>query len=117
MDIINANLTRMHYITVLGIPALFTPHKVSRNTVHLGLYCYDLKRNENSSDYPMIIADEVPDAECIGTLITNAPMFMNNIHKLSLMPGDIVYDINPSLYTPVEFERLQKSNIPHLDIT
>ena len=37
MDIINANLTRMPQVEILGIPALLTPHRVSRGTIHLAL--------------------------------------------------------------------------------
>ncbi|MGM9639732.1 MAG: LPD28 domain-containing protein, partial [Faecousia sp.] len=31
----------MEQVFVLGFPALFTPHRVSRATVHLGLCCYE----------------------------------------------------------------------------
>ena len=55
MKKINANLHRLPQVTVLGIPALITPHKVSRDTVHLGLFCYDLKGEESSLAYPLIM--------------------------------------------------------------
>ena len=106
MNRINANLHRMPHVTVLGIPALITPHKVSRDTVHLGIYCYELKSKSGALEYPMIIADEVPDEECIGTLLTLAPMLMERVHQLILLPGDIE-DMEDSMrYTPAEFERM-----------
>ena len=43
MDKINASLSRMEQVFVLGFPALFTPHGVSWATVHLGLCCYELQ--------------------------------------------------------------------------
>lgn len=105
MKKINANLYRLPYVTVLGIPALITPHKVSRDTIHLGLFCYELKGEEQSRTYPMIIADEVSDEECVGSLITIAPMLMERVHQLKLLPGDIMESDDPYLYTPAEFEQ------------
>lgn len=106
MKKINANLHRMAQVTVLGIPALITPYKVSRDTIHLGLFCYELKGEGNALAYPMIIADEVPDEECVGSLITIAPMLMERVHQLKLLPGDILENDGPYLYTPAEFEHL-----------
>ena len=106
MNRINANLHRMPHVTVLGIPALITPHKVSRATVHLGIYCYELKSKSGALEYPMIIVDEVPDEECIGTLLTLAPMLMERVHQLILLPGDIEDVENSQKYTPAEFERM-----------
>ena len=105
MKKINANLHRLPYVTVLGIPALITPHKVSRDTIHLGLFCYELKGEGNALAYPMIIADEVPDDECVGSLITIAPMLMERVYQLKLLPGDILESDDTYLYTPAEFER------------
>ena len=106
MKKINANLYRMTQVTVLGIPALITPHKISRDTIHLGLFCYELKGEGNARAYPMIIADEVPDEECVGSLITVAPMLMERVHQLKLLPGDITESDDTYLYTPAEFERM-----------
>ena len=105
MNRINANLHSFPHVTVLGIPALITPHKVSRDTVHLGIYCYELKSKSGVLEYPMIIAEEVPDEECIGTLLTLAPMLMERVHQLMLLPGDIEDLEDSQKYTPAEFER------------
>lgn len=106
MNRINVNLHRLPHVTVLGIPALITPHKVSRATVHLGIYCYELKSKSGALEYPMIIAEEVPDEECIGTLLTLAPMLMERVHQLILLPGDIEDVEGSQKYTPAEFERM-----------
>ena len=111
MNRINANLHRLPHVTVLGIPALITPHKVSRSTVHLGIYCYELKGKGNALEYPMIVAEEVPDTECVGTLLTIAPLLMKDIYQLVLHPGDIIDDSTHKMYTPAEFEGLYFSNI------
>lgn len=105
MKKINANLHRMPQVTVLGIPALITPHKVSRDTIHLGLFCYELKGDGDALEYPMIVAEEVPDEECVGSLITIAPMLMERVHQLKLLPGDILESDDTYLFTPAEFER------------
>ena len=105
MEKINANLHRMPKVTVLGIPALITPHKISRDTIHLGLFCYELKGNGNALEYPIIVAEEVPDGECAGSLITIAPMLMEQVPQLKLLPGDILGSDDTYLYTPAEFER------------
>ena len=42
MEIINASITRMEEVEIFGIPALYTSYRVSRQTVHLGLYRYEL---------------------------------------------------------------------------
>ena len=43
MTKINANTVRMKEVEIFGIPALYTPCQVSRQTVHLGMYCYELQ--------------------------------------------------------------------------
>ncbi len=43
MSIVNANMTPMRVCWIFGVPALFTPYRVSRQTVHFGLYQYDMQ--------------------------------------------------------------------------
>ena len=89
----------------LPIPALITPHKISRDTIHLGLFCYELKGDGNALEYPIVVAEEVPDGECVGSLITIAPMLMEHVPQLKLLPVDILGSDDTYLYTPTEFER------------
>lgn len=106
MKRINPNLHRLPHVTVLGIPALITPYKVSRDTVHLGLYCYELKGKDTAGKYPVIIAEEVDDEDCLGTILTLAPMLMERVHQLILLPGDVEEMEDSIQYTPAEFERM-----------
>lgn len=103
MNIINANLTRMPQVEVLGIPALLTPHKVSRATVHLGLYCYELQGSLENPRQPIFLMEQAEDNFC-GTLLTAAPMLMQGIQRLELAPGDISWDAGTDYVTPAEFE-------------
>ena len=89
MKRINPNLHPLPHVMVLGIPALITPYKVSRDTVHLGLYCYELKSRDTAGKYPVIIAEEVDDGDCLGTILTLAPMLMEQVHQLILLPGEL----------------------------
>ena len=43
MKTINAAITPMQEVRLFGEPALFTPERVSRDTVHLGLFPYELE--------------------------------------------------------------------------
>lgn len=103
MDIINANLTRMPQVEILGIPALLTPHKVSRGTVHLGLYCYELQGSMENPKQPISLMEQVEDNFC-GTLLTAAPMLLQGVSQLLLMPGDIAARSEAAYLTPAEFE-------------
>lgn len=61
MNVINANLTKMPQVTILGIPALLTQEKVSRTTVHLGLYCYELQGDLKNPKQPIALLDQVEE--------------------------------------------------------
>lgn len=58
MSIINASTTKMEEIEIVGIPALYTPYKVSRQTVHLGMYCYELQAGPEDWGQPRRLMDE-----------------------------------------------------------
>ena len=51
MDIINANLTRMPLVSIIGFPALLTRNRVCNQTVHMNLYTYELQGED-----PMIVS-------------------------------------------------------------
>lgn len=106
MNTINCNLHPMTPVTVLGIPALLTHHRVSRNTVHLGFFCYELRSETGTLEYPIILAQTVPEEKCAGTLLTLAPMLMERVHQLMLLPGDITETEGLGKMTPAEFERM-----------
>lgn len=102
MDIINANMTRMPLVSIIGFPALLTKNKVSKQTVHMNLFVYELQGNFES-DEPIIVSEQVQDNFC-ATVITPVPLLMDGVSQLLLSPGDIAEDTNSRHYTPAEFE-------------
>ncbi len=103
MKVINANLTKMPQVTILGMPALMTQDKVSRATVHLGLYCYELQGDLRNPKQLIALMDQVEEGFC-GTLLTPTPMLPQGIPVLLLLPGDITVDENAQYFTPAQFE-------------
>ncbi len=103
MNIINANLHRMPEVSVIGFPALFTPDRVSRITVHLGLYQYEVQGDLRDNTQPIVITKEAGDNFC-GTLLTTSPLLMLGVPQLILDPGDMVIPQYTDHYTPAEFE-------------
>ena len=59
MNIINASITKMEEIEIFGIPALYTPYKVSRQTVHLGMNCYELQAGPEDWSQPRRLMGEL----------------------------------------------------------
>lgn len=102
MDIINANLTRMPLVSIIGFPALLTKNKVSKQTVHMNLFVYELQ-GDFESDEPIIVSKQAQDNFC-ATVITPVPLLMDDVSQLILSPGDIAEDAESRYYTPAEFE-------------
>ena len=61
MNTINASITPMRVCRIFGIPALFTPYRVSSATVHWGLYQYDLQALLNNPSEVFVLADHAED--------------------------------------------------------
>lgn len=72
----------MTQVAALGIPALITPLKVSRDTIRLGLFCYDLNREGNV--FATFVANEVPDDECVGSLVLIVSVVMERLYWLRM---------------------------------
>lgn len=102
MDIINANMTRMPLVSIIGFPALLTKNKVSKQTVHMNLFVYELQ-GDFESDEPIIVSEQAQDSFC-ATVITPVPLLMDGVSQLLLSPGDIAGDTDSRHYTPAEFE-------------
>lgn len=100
---INASRTRMEEVEVFGIPALFTPHRVSRATVHLELFCYEIQAGSTSTGTPFRLMEEVPDS-FYGTVITPVPVELPKGGVRTIEPGDYASGLNVGSYTPAEFE-------------
>lgn len=103
MEIINASITPMEKVEILGISALFTPNRVSRSTVHLGLFRYELQERPSGSESALVICREAK-TEFYGTILTPAPMLMEGMEQLEIEAGDIIP--SEQTYTPAQFEAL-----------
>ena len=103
MTVINAAITPMPEIEIFGFPALFTPHRVSRQTVHLGVYCYEIKAKLNEPDKPFSLMEQA-DGELFGTVLTSIPIDLPADGQREIKPGDFRPGEPAALYTPAEFE-------------
>lgn len=104
MSEINANLTRMPEVSVLGFPALFSPYKINQSTVHLGLYQYELQGDFSKPKKPIIVTKDAKEEFC-GTLLSFAPLLLQGAERLILDVGDIVVPEKHRYYAPAEFEQ------------
>ncbi len=104
MKTINANLSRLPQVYVLGFPALYTPHKVSRRTVHFGLYQYEMQGNLDDPERPIIITDVVNEDFC-GTLLSISPLLLQGVERLIIDRDDIIILEDADQFTPAEFDQ------------
>ena len=112
MEIINANITRMEEVEIFGIPALFTSCKVSRQTVHLGLYCYELW-TDPADGRPSRLMDKAEAGFC-GTVLTPVPVEGTGGQGRAIGPEDFQTGLREGHYTPAEFE--EKYLSPDVDL-
>lgn len=103
MSIINASITKMEEIEIFGIPALYTPYKVSRQTVHLGMNCYELQAEPEDWSQPRRLLDEA-DEGFFGTVLTPVPVEGVEDGGLAIGPEDFKGELDIGYYTPAEFE-------------
>ena len=103
MSIINASTTKMEEIEIVGIPALYTPYKVSRQTVHLGMYCYELQAGPEDWGQPRRLMDEAGEG-FFGTVLTPVPVEGADGEGLAIGPEDFKAELGIGYYTPAEFE-------------
>ena len=112
MTKINASTVRMEEVEIFGIPALYTPYKVSRQTIHLGLYCYELQAGPEDWSQPHRLMNEA-DEGFFGTILTPVPVEGTEGNGKPVEPGDFADDLQEGYYTPAEFE--DKYLSPHYD--
>lgn len=93
MKTINAAITPMQEVRLFGEPALFTPERVSQDTVHLGLFPYELEME------PFSLKEKAQDAHFFGTVLTLFPL-----EEQPLTPGDFQADLALGRYRPAAFE-------------
>lgn len=99
---INASITPMREIALFQRPALFTPYRVDRTTVHLELYCYEIQARRGHPDAPFVLAAQV-ETDFFGTVLTAEPVADVGAQRI-LKPGDLLLDAKEPFYTPAEFE-------------
>ena len=99
MDMINAATTPMLEVEIFGCPALFTPHRVSRDTVHM-LFCYELCAQPGQ---PFTLTEHAQDREFCGTILTLLPMELPEGRK-PLGPGNYAEPAEAAHYNPAAFE-------------
>ena len=93
MKIINAAITPMQEIRLFGEPALFTPERVSQDTVHLGLFSYELETE------PFSLKERAKDSGFFGTVLVLSP-----VGEQLLSPGDFEANLQLGRYRSAEFE-------------
>ena len=103
MTKINASTVRMEEVEIFGIPALYTPYKVSRQTIHLGLYCYELQAGPEDWSQPHRLMDEA-DEGFFGTILAPVPVEGTEGNGKPIGPENFVDDLKEGYYTPAEFE-------------
>lgn len=99
---INASRTRMEEVEIFGIPALFTPHRVSRTTVHLGIFCYEMQVSTAPGEH-FRLTDDAGEA-FYATILTPFPVELPEDGGRVMEDGDFYSGIGAGFYTPAEFE-------------
>ena len=105
MDKINANLTRMPQVQLIGIPVLMTSERIDRSTIHWNLYCYELERTTDIPEYPLRLVKEAGD-NFSGSIISAMPLLLQGVPTLPIQFSDIQTEPNGRLWTPAEYEDL-----------
>lgn len=108
MDKINASRTQMQQCFLFRHPALFTPHKVSRRTVHLGFFCYEIQARQGHPGTPFCLTSDTED-DLYGTILTLYPVELPPSDYLVLERGDFYLDQTTARYTPALYEHLYQT--------
>ena len=102
MTMINAAMTPMLEVEIFGCPALFTPHRVSRDTVHM-LFCYEIAAPMDQPGQPFTLTEHAQDREFCGTVLTLLPMELSEGRR-SLGSGNYAEPEEAARYNPAAFE-------------
>lgn len=112
MEIMNANLLRMQRCTLLGLPALFTPHKIDSRTVHLGFNCYEVQVVRGQKPAVFFLTDDAGE-DLYGTVLCLAQIRMELGDKRVLQDGDLELSWISRQFTPAVFEDLYQRGQLH----
>lgn len=94
----NTPSERMREIEVFGVPALFTEERIAHDAVYPGMFCYELRSDDEILDSPRYLADKAT-VGFLGTVLTPVPIPMSNGQR-GIEPGDLFLDIEKGYYTP-----------------
>ena len=108
MDKINASRTKMQECFLFGRPVLFTPHKVSRTTVHLGFHYYEIQARQGQPDTPFCLTSDT-EQDLYGTILTLYPVVLPPCDYIVLERGDFYLNPDAAQYTPALYEHLYQS--------
>ena len=97
MTMINAAMTPMREIEIFDCPALFTPNRVSRDTVHM-LFCYEMQ--VAAKGRPFALVERAEEENFFGTVLTLMPM-----EPKPIGPEDFKADPLAVCCTPAIFEQ------------
>lgn len=100
---INASRTRMEEVEIFGIPALFTPHRVSRATIHLGIFCYEMQVASIPGKGLFRLTEDAGEA-FYATILTPVPVELPEQGWRSIDAGDFITGLGAAFLTPAEFE-------------
>ena len=102
MTMINAALTPMQEIEIFGCPALFTPHRVSRDTIHM-LFAYEMCAPMDGPGQSFYVAAQSPEQGFYGTVLTLLPLDLPEGFR-PVHAGDYAKPDDESWYNPAAFE-------------
>lgn len=112
MEMMNANLLRMQRCTLLGLPALFTPHRIDSRTVHLGFHCYEVQAMRGQNPAIFCLTDDAGE-DLYGTVLCLAQIRMGPGDKRVLRDGDLELSWINRQFTPAAFEDLYQRGQLH----
>ncbi|MDD3230996.1 MAG: hypothetical protein PHE09_17545 [Oscillospiraceae bacterium] len=99
----NASNLRMEEIEIFGIPALFTPHRLSRATIHLEIFCYEIQIGSETNGAAFCLTDEAA-GPFYGTVLTPIPVELPPNGRRIIESGDFITDLGIGRYTIAEFD-------------
>lgn len=100
----HSNQERMREIEIFGIPALFSPNRISDDETYPGLHRYELMSSPTFPDSPRHLTADAGE-KFLGTVLSPVLIHLTPDGQREIEPGDLFLDIEAGDYTPAEFEQ------------
>lgn len=99
--------SELHMVPVefLGIPGLFTVHRIDKTTIPQGMYAYDLQISEDRWMWPALLVRPGAENDCYGIVLTAAPVELPEDGFCILGPNGLDASFGGERLTAAEFER------------